>query len=69
MASLLAKFRIDYSDLQLIPDITNKPQDSTFQFFDDLIKDFLSDTENSGEFDFREYGELTLTFLITIQNL
>nr|CAD7194894.1 unnamed protein product [Timema douglasi] len=29
MASLLAKFRIDYSDLKIIPDITKKPQDST----------------------------------------
>lgn len=40
MASLLSKFRIDYSDLQLIPDITKKPQESSVQFFQDLIKDF-----------------------------
>lgn len=41
MASLLSKFRIDYSDLQLIPDITKKPQESSTQFFQNLIKDFL----------------------------
>ncbi|XP_075164790.1 sodium chloride cotransporter 69 isoform X2 [Haematobia irritans] len=41
MASLLSKFRIDYSDLQLIPDITKKPQESSQQFFNDLIKDFV----------------------------
>lgn len=48
MASLLAKFRIDYSDLQLLPDITNKPNETTSQAFDLLIKDFLSETETSG---------------------
>lgn len=40
MASLLAKFRIDYSDLQLVPDVTNKPQESTNQFFETLISSF-----------------------------
>lgn len=40
MASLLAKFRIDYSDLQLISDITKKPQDTTVHYFNELIKDF-----------------------------
>lgn len=43
MASLLAKFRIDYSDLKLLPDITKKPKEETVKFFDDLIKDFKSD--------------------------
>lgn len=40
MASLLAKFRIDYSDLQVIPDITKKPQEGTQVFFDSLIAEF-----------------------------
>lgn len=40
MASLLAKFRIDYSDLQVVSDITSKPLDCTQQFFDSLIADF-----------------------------
>lgn len=40
MASLLAKFRIDYSDLQVVPDITSKPSESTQQFFESLIADF-----------------------------
>nr|CAD7394128.1 unnamed protein product [Timema cristinae] len=50
MASLLAKFRIDYSDLKIIPDITKKPQDSTMSFFDSLIEDFKqTDEENEGD--------------------
>uniref|UniRef100_A0A1A9WEC2 SLC12A transporter C-terminal domain-containing protein n=1 Tax=Glossina brevipalpis TaxID=37001 RepID=A0A1A9WEC2_9MUSC len=47
MASLLSKFRIDYSDLQLIPDITKKPQESSTQFFNELMKDFII-TEKEG---------------------
>ncbi|XP_055845958.1 bumetanide-sensitive sodium-(potassium)-chloride cotransporter isoform X3 [Episyrphus balteatus] len=46
MASLLSKFRIDYSDLQLIPDITKKPQESSTQFFNELIKDFVVSENN-----------------------
>lgn len=45
MASLLSKFRIDYSDLKVIPDITRKPQESTKQFFDSLIGEFTRDKE------------------------
>lgn len=37
MASLLAKFRIDYSDLRVIPDITKVPKDETVSFFEELI--------------------------------
>lgn len=49
MASLLAKFRIDYSDLQIVPDITSKALDCTQQFFETLIADFRKphpDTNN-----------------------
>lgn len=50
MASLLAKFRIDYSDLQLIPDITKKPKESTLQYFKTLIKEFRNpDADDSGK--------------------
>ncbi|KAH8406189.1 hypothetical protein KR215_006428 [Drosophila sulfurigaster] len=50
MASLLSKFRIDYSDLTLIPDITKKPQESSTQFFNELIKDFVVvDKENGSK--------------------
>ncbi|XP_004525272.1 bumetanide-sensitive sodium-(potassium)-chloride cotransporter isoform X2 [Ceratitis capitata] len=48
MASLLSKFRIDYSDLTLIPDITKKPQESTTTFFNELIKDFVSSEKENG---------------------
>lgn len=48
MASLLAKFRIDYSDLTVIPDITKKPQEKTISFFEELIRDHkISEEENS----------------------
>lgn len=54
MASLLAKFRIDYSALKLLPDITKKPKEETNKYFEDLIKEFKSDNpdeeEGSGEF-------------------
>ncbi|XP_014254054.1 bumetanide-sensitive sodium-(potassium)-chloride cotransporter isoform X1 [Cimex lectularius] len=43
MASLLSKFRIDYSDLKVIPDITKKPLEETSNYFDSLIKDFVVD--------------------------
>lgn len=46
MASLLSKFRIDYSDLILLPDITKKPEESTQKFFNDLIKDFVSKSDD-----------------------
>lgn len=46
MASLLAKFRIDYSDLKLLPDITKKPEESTMKFFEELIKDFKSTNDD-----------------------
>lgn len=54
MASLLAKFRIDYSDLTLIPDITKKPQDSSISYFDRLIAEFLV-PENSEDPDSGQY--------------
>lgn len=42
MASLLAKFRIDYSDLQLLTDISKKAESSTYYYFQDLIRNFTS---------------------------
>lgn len=48
MASLLSKFRIDYSDLTLIPDITKKPLETSTQFFNELIKDFVVAEKENG---------------------
>lgn len=47
MASLLAKFRIDYSDLELISDITKKADDTTYLYFKDLIRKFTSKERDS----------------------
>lgn len=65
MASLLAKFRIDYSDLQLLPDITKKPQETTVQFFQDLIKNHVK-TDNNG--DDSDNNSITEADLIAVQD-
>lgn len=44
MASLLAKFRIEYESLTMINDIMEAPQASTREFFDDLLKGFRENT-------------------------
>lgn len=51
MASLLSKFRIDYSALKVIPDISKPAQVSTKTFFDSLIADFQesADSKNSDD--------------------
>lgn len=65
MASLLSKFRIDYSDLILLPDITKKPEESTVKFFNEIIKDFVSTADDGDECKkrFESFsGEISLTF-------
>ncbi|XP_047532293.1 bumetanide-sensitive sodium-(potassium)-chloride cotransporter [Vanessa atalanta] len=44
MANLLAKFRIDYSSLTMVQDITEPPQPETKKTFEELIKKFTDDT-------------------------
>ncbi|CAD7082120.1 unnamed protein product [Hermetia illucens] len=68
MASLLAKFRIDYSDLQLIPDITKKAQESTVQFFNELIKDFVESETTATANDEAESGLITESDLLAVQD-
>lgn len=48
MANLLAKFRIDYSSLLMVQ-ISDKPRESTVEFFNTLIADFRTDDEVSGQ--------------------
>lgn len=40
MAALLTKFRITYSDLTIIKDVNQAPQETTRKWFDELIRDF-----------------------------
>lgn len=50
MASLLAKFRIEYSSLMMVTGVTEKPKPETVAFFDDLIHPFKENgttTQNS----------------------
>jgi hypothetical protein len=49
MASLLSKFRIDYSDLTVIPNITKRAENSTRSLFETLIKDFKGDPDKAGK--------------------
>jgi hypothetical protein len=49
MAGLLSKFRIDYSDLILIPGVNKKPQDGTKAFFEGLIAGFRQEQSESDE--------------------
>ena len=48
MAAMLSKFRIDYSDVIVITDITKKPEASTRSHFNDLIKDFVTAEGDNG---------------------
>lgn len=41
MAALLAKFRINYSDVTVISDVTKRAKDETRGEFQDLIKRFV----------------------------
>ncbi|KAM3960424.1 sodium chloride cotransporter 69 [Aphomia sociella] len=77
MASLLSKFRIDYSALKMVADITKRPRDSTLAYFDKLIAPFKSEdsTNNMGisEADLmaaqdRTYRHLRLRELIAAQS-
>lgn len=42
MAALLAKFRIDYSDVVIIQDIQTKAQERTKKEFDSLVEPFVA---------------------------
>ncbi|CAG7828067.1 unnamed protein product [Allacma fusca] len=48
MASLLSKFRIDYSDVIVIPDITSKAKEETKVEFEAMIKPFVNDDVTDG---------------------
>jgi solute carrier family 12 sodium/potassium/chloride transporter 2 len=45
MASLLSKFRIDYSDLTIFSDLTKKCQEETMAFYENLVKDFVTNSK------------------------
>lgn len=40
MANLLSKFRIDYSSLHMVQDITAEPKPESQQLFDSLLNGF-----------------------------
>lgn len=50
MANLLGKFRIDYSSLTMVQDITDAPQPETKQMFDEIIKKFTDESADPGNF-------------------
>lgn len=56
MASLLSKFRIDYSDLKVIPDITKKPFDESIKYFENLIKDVMTPDGEEDSYGGKKYN-------------
>ena len=48
MAELLSRFRINYSDLIMLPDIDKPPKESTKSWFDGLIQHFIRNEEITG---------------------
>ena len=52
MAAMLSKFRIDYSDVIVITDITKKPEQSTRDYFNGLTKNFVETETNTGKYGF-----------------
>jgi hypothetical protein len=53
MASLLAKFRIDYQSLKMVSGITEKPRTETVNFFNQLLEGFHEeDNGNAGRTQF-----------------
>jgi hypothetical protein len=44
MAFLLSKFRLNYSSLKIVS-ISDKPQESTIKFFNDMLEDFRTSEE------------------------
>ena len=51
MANLLAKFRIDFNDMIVIPDVAKKAKDSSREEFESLISNFkakVKTEENEG---------------------
>ncbi|KAG8273257.1 hypothetical protein J6590_025694 [Homalodisca vitripennis] len=55
LAALLSKFRIDYSDLIVIPDITKKAREQTKKEFEKLIENFRPHDENIPEEEEKNY--------------
>lgn len=61
MANLLAKFRIDYSDVIVIPDVAKKAAESSRMEFDQLIEDFK--VKSQEEVDKDSDGKSCITFI------
>lgn len=49
MAEIMAKFRIRYTSLKMVDDISVQPKQETLDFFDKLISDFRkNEPDNTG---------------------
>ena len=49
MAELLSRFRINYSDLVMVPDMDKPPKETTKTWFDSLIRQFIRSEELTGK--------------------
>ncbi|KPJ14477.1 Bumetanide-sensitive sodium-(potassium)-chloride cotransporter [Papilio machaon] len=61
MASLLSKFRIDYSALKMVSDVNKKPRDTTLAYFDKLVAPFMTTDDNV---DNSQYFTLSSSFFL-----
>lgn len=55
MAALLSKFRIDYKEVFVIPEIFSKPNENTLQQFNDLIRPFIKTEKDQTDDDDEVY--------------
>lgn len=65
MANLLAKFRIDYSDVIVIPDVAKKAAESSRMEFDQLIEDFKAKSKE--DVDKQDDGKTYYLYMLFIQ--
>lgn len=49
MVEIMAKFRIQYTTLKMVDDISVKPQQETQNFFDKLVADFRNNDDKTDE--------------------
>lgn len=63
MASLLAKFRIDYANLTMVHDVSAKPSAKTYKLFDKVIRPFRGTPSNAHDKRISK-SQKSITFLI-----
>lgn len=66
---MLSKFRIDFSDVIVITDIVKKASESTRNYFDGLIKNFVKNEDGQGKLSLKPLVWTTGSYLDYRDNL